>query len=65
MEYVRETFGPGIIIGVINPDITGVVIGYDYGDGGYAGYQFFATNNHLHYFGYTGGTFFLKDISNS
>jgi len=65
MEYVRNTFGAGIVIGAIAPDVTGMVIGYDYGDGKYAGYLFFATNNHLHYFGYTGGTFFLKDISNS
>lgn len=65
MEYVRNTIGSGLVIGRLRPDVTGIVIGYDYADGNYAGYQFFATNGHLHYFGYTNGVFFMKHISNS
>ena len=65
MEYIRNTFDGGLIIGRLNPDVTGIVIGYDYGDAKFAGYQYFATNENLHYFGYTNGIFFLKDISNS
>ena len=65
MEYIRDNFGGGLVIGILIPNVAGIVIGYDYAYRNYAGYQFFATDGHLHYFGYTSGVFFMKNISNS